>query len=176
MTLVRRLWPGLGRTLPAPVFASGLIPRPFRHYPLRAIGVDVDRAARIEAGVRIGSRKVAIGYGTFVQPGVVIENQYAWVRIGRRCDIAREALLLTTTHEVGSDGRRAGALQWAPVTIGDGVWIGARAVIMPGVTVGDGCIIAAGAVVTTDCAPDGVYAGTPARRLRDLDPPRRTAS
>lgn len=153
-----------------------MLPRPLRHYPLRALGVEFDRAARIESGVRIGSRKLVVGYGTFIQPGVVIENQYEWVRIGRRCDIAREAMLLTTTHEVGTDGRRAGALQWSPVTIGDGVWIGARAVVMPGVTVGEGCIIAAGAVVTKDCAPDGVYAGTPAQRLRDLEPPRRTAS
>ena len=38
-----------------------------------------------------------------------------------------------------------------------------------GVTVGDGCVLAAGAVVTGDCEPDGLYAGVPARRVKDLD-------
>ncbi len=168
--MMRRLWPGFGRALPPLVFASPLLPRPVRHYPMRALGIEIDKTARIEPGVRIGSRRMAIGYGTFLQPGVVIDNQRAWVRIGRRCDIAREALLLTTTHEVGFDGRRAASLRSAPIVIGDGVWIGARAVVLPGVVVGDGCIVAAGAVVSQDCLPNGIYAGVPARRIRDLEP------
>ena len=40
---------------------------------------------------------------------------------------------------------------------------------MPGVTIGEGCIVAAGAVVTKDCESHGLYAGVPARRIRDLD-------
>jgi len=59
----------------------------------------------------------------------------------------------------------------APIHIGDGCWIGARAVILAGVTVGDGCVIAAGAVVREDCAPDTLYAGVPARAVRCLDEP-----
>ena len=43
---------------------------------------------------------------------------------------------------------------------------------MPGVTVGSGCIIAAGAVLTADCSPDGIYAGVPAKRIKDLAPSR----
>lgn len=54
-------------------------------------------------------------------------------------------------------------------TVGDGCWIGANATILPGVTVAPGCVIAAGAVVTKDTEPDGLYAGVPARRVRDLD-------
>jgi maltose O-acetyltransferase len=40
--------------------------------------------------------------------------------------------------------------------------------VLPGVTIGAGCAVAAGAVVTADCEPDGLYAGVPARRVRDL--------
>jgi len=47
--------------------------------------------------------------------------------------------------------------------IGDGAWIGARVIILPGVTVGAGAVIAAGSVVTSDCAPDSLYAGVPAQ-------------
>lgn len=51
-----------------------------------------------------------------------------------------------------------------------------RAMLLPGVTVGKGCVVAAGAVVAADCAPNGLYGGVPARRIKDLDlrldPPR----
>lgn len=52
------------------------------------------------------------------------------------------------------------------VTIGNDVWIGQRAMIMPGVTVGDGSIIAAGAVVTKDVPPYSIVGGIPARVLK----------
>lgn len=57
-----------------------------------------------------------------------------------------------------------------PVTIGDSVWIGTRALILPGVTIGDGAVIGAGSVVTKDVPPNGVVAGNPARLLRTLEP------
>jgi acetyltransferase-like isoleucine patch superfamily enzyme len=54
-------------------------------------------------------------------------------------------------------------VRFAPVKIGDDVWIGARAVILPGVTIGSRCVVAAGAVVKSD-VPDGtIVAGVPAR-------------
>ena len=54
-----------------------------------------------------------------------------------------------------------------PVYIGNDVWIGDRALILPGVHVGDGSIIAAGAVVTKDVPPYSIVAGVPARKIRD---------
>nr|WP_246298615.1 DapH/DapD/GlmU-related protein [Nocardioides panaciterrulae] len=77
-------------------------------------------------------------------------------------------LFCTATHEIGPASRRAGEQVKADITVGDGVWIGAGAQVMPGVTIGDGCVIAAGTVVVRDCAPHGMYAGVPARRVRDL--------
>ena len=56
----------------------------------------------------------------------------------------------------------------APIVIGDRVWIGSNATVLPGVTIGDGAIVAAGAVVTKDVAPNTVVAGVPARLLRPL--------
>lgn len=50
--------------------------------------------------------------------------------------------------------------------IGDGVWIGMRAMIMPGVKIGEGAVIAAGAVVTGDVEPYAVVAGVPAKKIR----------
>ena len=53
-----------------------------------------------------------------------------------------------------------------PTTIGDGAWIGMRAMLMPGVTIGEGAIIAAGAVVTRNVAPYAVVGGNPAQFIK----------
>ncbi|MCU1593995.1 MAG: putative sugar acetyltransferase [Frankiales bacterium] len=59
----------------------------------------------------------------------------------------------------------------APVRIGDGCWIGARAMILPGVTLGKRVLVAAGAVVTRDVPDDCLVAGNPARVVRELSYP-----
>ena len=59
----------------------------------------------------------------------------------------------------------------APITIGDGCWIGARAMILPGVTLGKRVLVAAGAVVTRDVPDDCLVAGNPARVVRELTYP-----
>jgi len=58
---------------------------------------------------------------------------------------------------------KQGTANAAGLTIGDDVWIGANAVVLPGVVVGTGAVIAAGAVVTADVPPYAVAAGVPAR-------------
>ncbi|MGP6193725.1 DapH/DapD/GlmU-related protein [Priestia megaterium] len=55
----------------------------------------------------------------------------------------------------------------ADVVIKDGVWIGANVTILKGVTVGEGCVIAAGSVVTKNTSPYGIYAGAPAKKIKD---------
>ena len=52
------------------------------------------------------------------------------------------------------------------ITIGDGVWLGARAIILPGVTIGEGAVVAAGAVVTKDVEPWAVVGGNPAKFIK----------
>jgi acetyltransferase-like isoleucine patch superfamily enzyme len=53
------------------------------------------------------------------------------------------------------------------VTIGNYVFIGARATILPGVKIGEGAVVAAGAVVTKDVAPKKVVGGVPAREIKE---------
>ncbi|WP_367316728.1 DapH/DapD/GlmU-related protein [Agreia sp. PsM10] len=76
--------------------------------------------------------------------------------------------LITSSHGLGPSERRAGPSESKPLSIGPGCWIGSGAVILPGVTVAPGCIVGAGAVVSRDTRPDGLYAGIPARRIKDL--------
>lgn len=108
-----------------------------------------------------------IGQGTFVNYGCMF-NTTAPITLGQNCDIGMNVLFVTSSHELGPAERRAGAATADPIEIGDGTWIGANAVILPGVTVGAGCVIAAGAVVVRDCDANGLYAGVPARKVRSL--------
>ena len=89
--------------------------------------------------------------------------------IGQRCDIGFAVMFITSSHVLADRGRRAGAPAPAPISVGDGVWIGARVTLLPGTQIGEGCVIAAGAVVRGVCEPGGLYAGVPARRVRELN-------
>ena len=59
-------------------------------------------------------------------------------------------------------------MRYESIVVGDGVWIGARATILPGVQIGDGAVVAAGAVVTRDVAANSLVAGVPAKTIREL--------
>lgn len=86
--------------------------------------------------------------------------------IGNRVLIAAHAVLTTRGHPERPP--RFGEIVDAPIAIGDDVWIGAGAVVLPGVTVGAGAIVAAGAVVTESVPPLTIVAGVPARPLRPI--------
>ena len=148
------------------IIGSSFFPLPLRWRALRAYGMHIESCA-ISSGVRFGSARIAIGEGTFVNENCVFANSVL-VSIGRRCDIAHDVVFVTNTHELGDAERRAGRSKPAPIQVGDGCWIGARAVVLPGVTIGAGTIIAAGAVVTKDCEAHSIYAGVPARKIRNL--------
>ncbi|MCX6501594.1 MAG: DapH/DapD/GlmU-related protein [Microbacterium sp.] len=63
---------------------------------------------------------------------------------------------------------RAGKSTFGEISIGEGVWVGSGAIILPGITIGDGAVVAAGAVVTRDVDPHTLVGGVPARVLRNL--------
>ncbi len=82
--------------------------------------------------------------------------------------IGHNAQLITGHHQIGPHEWRAGQLDPRPISIGAGSWIASGVIVLPGVTIGDGAIVAAGSVVTCDVPSDTLYAGAPARRIRDL--------
>lgn len=110
---------------------------------------------------------VIIGENSFINNRCFIENN-APVVIGENVCIAMGVVIGSDTHELGSSYRRAGEVISLPIEIGDGCWIGANATILAGVHIGMGCVVAAGSVVTSDCQPNGLYAGVPAKRKKDL--------
>jgi maltose O-acetyltransferase len=146
--------------------ASPLLTGDARLRLYRRAGLDFT-AVRIGPACYFHSDNLAIGAGTFINHGCHFEN-VGRVEIGRDCAFGMRVLVTTSTHSIGPSRDRSGQWRVEPVTVGDGCWIGAGAILLPGVTVHPGCIVAAGAVVTESCEADGLYAGTPARRLRDL--------
>ena len=87
----------------------------------------------------------------------------AKITIGTKVAISREAFICTASHDITKPNR---PLVTAPITICDGVWIGARAIVLPGVTIGEGAVVAAGAVVTKDVEPFTVVGGNPAKFIK----------
>jgi len=147
--------------------ASDLVPDHLRWVLLRASGVRVGRSL-IDAHCFIGSRKVSIGARCSINRGAFLDGSAAVV-IGDDVSIGMNVVVVTGSHQLGGAHRRAGELQKEPVRIGDGAWIGANAIVLPGVTIGAGAVVGAGSVVMKDVAPNTLVMGNPARIARRLD-------
>jgi maltose O-acetyltransferase len=147
---------------------SAVVPRGLRLALYRAAGIHTGWA-NIYPGVRfLGMGRVTICNEVMINIGVTVDNRGS-VFIGPRTHVAPEVYLGTSTHALGSRHQRAGRVQSNSIYIGAGVWIGARAVILPGVTIKDGAVIAAGSVVNKDCEANTLYAGVPARSVKFLE-------
>ena len=111
--------------------------------------------------------RLTVGEQTFINSPAHIELN-APVRIGARCAIGHHLVIITTNHVLGPSYQRAGEVFHRPVTIGDGVWIGARVTILPGVTIGDGAFVTAGVLVSRDVAPNTQVSGARGETVRTL--------
>lgn len=106
-----------------------------------------------------------IGKRTFINMGCRFQD-WGGIVVGDDCLIGHGCTLCTIDHD--SDPNRRGDMTTKSIRIGDKVWIGANATVLPGVTVGDGAIIAAGAVVTKDVAPNTIVGGVPAKFIKNV--------
>jgi maltose O-acetyltransferase len=148
------------------VAASPVLDRRTRARILRRAGIEMDKAI-VESGCFFFGANVTLGDYAVVNHDCYFDSKEQ-ITIGPRTAVAMGTMLFTSNHELGNEFKRWGEYKPAPVVVGAGVWLGARVLVMPGVTVGDSCIVAAGSVVTKDLAPNAVYAGVPAKRIRDL--------
>jgi len=92
---------------------------------------------------------------------------FAEIRIGDNCLIGPNVGIYTTGHNESPKLRHETGYA-IPVTIGNNVWIGGGATILPGVIIGDGAIVAAGAVVTKDVTANTVVGGIPATIIKEI--------
>ncbi|MET0654320.1 MAG: sugar O-acetyltransferase, partial [Pseudoxanthomonas sp.] len=105
---------------------------------------------------------IRLGAGAFLNFNCIILDVVT-VSIGAGTQIAPGVQILTADHPRDPAARRSGLEFGRPVRIGENVWIGAGALILPGVTIGDDALIGAGSVVTRDVAAGATVFGNPAR-------------
>lgn len=153
------------------LLASSLVPTPLRFRLLRLAGVK-GTGAGVSADVFIGSGALTLGDGVFINRDCFLDTS-GGIQIGQNSRIAPRVTMITATHPIGaSEATRTRRTPEdntvAEIIIGDNVWVGTSSTILPGVTIGNGCVIAAGSVVTRNCEPNGLYAGVPARRVKEL--------
>ena len=143
----------------------------------RALGIQIDPGAAIHMGTYVwfwGPRQirrigVRIGRNARIGRNCTIDARSP-LTIGDNVALSPEVMILAGTHDVNDPSFADSEVGPYAVTIGDHVWIGARAMIMPGVSVGRGAVIAAGAVVTKDVPPLTIMAGVPAKPIGKRDP------
>jgi maltose O-acetyltransferase len=105
---------------------------------------------------------IRAGRNLFVNYGCVFLD-CAPIDIGDDVQIAPAVQLYTATHPLDPDVRRSGLEAARPIRIGDNVWIGGGAIVLPGVTIGDDVVIGAGSVVTRNVPAGAMAVGNPAR-------------
>jgi maltose O-acetyltransferase len=151
--------------------AHVLTPQRLRLRLLRAAGVTVERHLELLSGLRVtGEGRLSVGDGCFINHDCLIDAA-ADVTLGRNVALGNGVALVTSGHEHGDPRARAGARVLRPIVVGDGAWLGAGVTVLGGVTIGAGAVVAAGALVRTDVSPHTLWAGVPARQVRELPVP-----
>jgi maltose O-acetyltransferase len=144
-----------------------MCPMTVRLWLLCRCGATIGPGARVFSGGTFVWGRLDIGADVMVAQDCRLYD-YAPITIGDRAWVGPGSSFLTRTHVMGDRQQRAGAMADLPITVGQGCWLGGNVTVLAGVTIGDGCMVAAGAVITRDCDPNGLYAGVPAVRKRDL--------
>jgi acetyltransferase-like isoleucine patch superfamily enzyme len=127
----------------------------------------------IYPGVRMVCRpgaRIKIDNGTYINRNTLLYAEKE-ITIGANAMISWD-VIITDTDGFGEKGNPGGA---RPVRIGDGTWIGSKAIILGGADIGDGAIIAGGSVVSGAVNPGAIVVSRPAKELFRLDERQNTA-
>jgi maltose O-acetyltransferase len=110
---------------------------------------------------------IRVGRRAFVNYNCVFLD-CAPIEIGDDLQMGPAVQPYAATHPLDRASRAAGLEYARPIRIGDGVWIGGGAIVLPGITIGDGVVVGAGSVVTRDLPAGSLAVGNPARIIRPL--------
>jgi len=114
---------------------------------------------------------ISIGDGTFVNFGCVILD-CAKVEIGSNVLFGPNVQIYCATHPIDPQPRLEGKEYALPIKIGNNVWIGGGAILLPGITIGDHSTIGAGSIVNRDIPACVVAVGNPCRVVKKVPPPK----
>ena len=142
----------------------GLIPsHHVRRFFYRFYGLKIGNGSTIHMWARFyDPGNIVIGEDTIIGDHAFLDGR-ASLTIGNHVAFASSVMVYNAQHDIDDENFRPVE---KPVVIEDYVFVGPRAIILPGVTIGKGAIVAAGAVVTKDVPPLTVVGGVPAKKLR----------
>lgn len=133
----------------------------------RLIGKDVDDSFFLFPPFYTDfGKNITVGKDVFFNTGCTFQD-CGGITIGDGSQIGQNVVLCTFNH--GIDPKERHTLYPAPIVIGQNVWIGANATVVPGVTIGDNAVIGAGAVVTKNVPKNTVVAGVPAKVIKMIE-------
>jgi putative colanic acid biosynthesis acetyltransferase WcaF len=148
----------------APLVRSHLITSSgFKCWILRLFGAKVGEGVRVKPGVRVKFPwRLVVGDFVWLGENCWIDN-LAMVTIGNNSCISQGVYICTGNHDWNDP---AFGLKDAPVQVGVGCWLAARATIGPGVKVGDGAVLGLGGVASRSLEPMTIYGGNPAEYIK----------
>ncbi len=137
---------------------------------LNALGHNIEEGTKIIGPITISSSvsTVNIGKDCFIGTGFTVHGN-GTVTIGNNCDIAPDVAFLTGGHLIGDEQRRAGKGETYTITVGNGVWIGARSTILMNTNISDSCVVAACSCVTKSTEKNTLIGGVPAKLIKNLE-------
>jgi acetyltransferase-like isoleucine patch superfamily enzyme len=143
----------------------GLVPsHHLRRFFYRLGGIKIGWGSAIHMGAKFYNPwNIEIGKDSIIGEGAVLDGRDK-LTIGNHVDIASEVMIYNGEHDIDDEKFRG---VFAPVNIGDYVFIGPRAIILPGVIIKKGAIVGAGAVVTKDVEEFAIVGGVPAKVIRE---------
>ena len=142
---------------------TGYIPSHYvRRFVYRFWGIKIGKGSAIHMGaVFYYPPNIKIGEDSIIGEGTVLDGRDKLI-IGSHVDIASEVMIYNGQHDINSENFKA---VFAPVAIEDYVFIGPRAIILPGITIKKGAVVGAGAVVTKDVEEFKIVGGVPAKEI-----------
>lgn len=133
---------------------------------LRLVGASVGVGTRIERGVRLDFPwRLRVGRKSVINSGVYLDCRGARISVGNCVNISSEAIVYTLSHDIYSHNFpvRSGSVE-----LSDGVWVGARAIVLPNTSIGVGSVIGANSVIKGVVADHQLWQGNPALFRKDL--------
>jgi maltose O-acetyltransferase len=133
-----------------------------RRFFYRCAGMHIGKGSTLHMGVTFHNPgNITIGDDTIIGEGTLLDGRNK-LSIGSHVAIASEVMIYNAEHDIHD---KAFGPIIEPVTVEDYVFIGPRAIILPGITIGKGAVVAAGAVVTKDVEPYTIVGGVPAKAI-----------
>jgi len=178
LTLVQEETSGIHPQLIALHLALSFLPKhqaqATRAELFRLAGFRIGERTRIASTPKLNGRRtlfshLIVGSDCAIEADCVLDLEER-ITLGDRVTLSPGVMILTSTHELDIREHRAGPVVLAPVTIGEGAWLGPRCIILSGVTIGAGAIVDPGAVVNKDVAPQTRVGGVPAVLIEQLKP------